>query len=86
MDSRKEDIIMEIGSEFIRVGLVSDKVPRKTFSAAILHEYKGNKSEKDYEISIEETLFSVFFSYINCSCLNKTVIIVEKVYTERIII
>ena len=33
MENRKEDIIMEIGAEWVRVGLVSDKVPRKSFSA-----------------------------------------------------
>ncbi len=46
---------MEIGSEWIRVGLISDKVPRKTFSASVLNAYKSKDPEitlKDYEISI----------------------------------
>ena len=30
---KKEDIIIELGSEFIRVGLVGDKIPRKTIKA-----------------------------------------------------
>ena len=86
MDNRKEDIILEIGSEWIRVGLVADKVPRKTFSASVFNSYKGEKPIQEYQNAIEEILFTIFFSYINCSCLNKTVIIVEKVYTDRKII
>lgn len=31
MEGRKEDIIIELGNEWIRVGLVGDRVPRKTF-------------------------------------------------------
>jgi actin-related protein len=32
--SKKEDIIIEVGSENIRVGLVGDKVPRKIIKSA----------------------------------------------------
>ena len=48
MENRKEDIIMEIGAEWIRVGLVSDKVPRKSFSASILYTFKSGLPIKDY--------------------------------------
>ena len=48
MDNRKEDIILEIGSEWIRVGLVADKVPRKTFSASVFNSYKGEKPIQEY--------------------------------------
>jgi len=30
-NTKREDIIIELGGENIRVGLVGDKVPRKTF-------------------------------------------------------
>lgn len=43
MDNRKEDIILEIGSEWVRVGLVADKVPRKTFPASVFNSYKEGK-------------------------------------------
>ena len=29
-NSKKEDIIIELGGEWLRVGLVGDKVPRKS--------------------------------------------------------
>jgi len=34
-------------------------------------------------MQIEELLYNIFFSYINCSCQGKTVVILEKVYTDR---
>ena len=32
-NSRKDDIIIEIGSEWLRMGLVGEKVPRKSLRA-----------------------------------------------------
>mgnify|MGYP000876466798 FL=1 len=34
--SKKEDIIIELGNEYIRVGLVGDKVPRKLIKSGYL--------------------------------------------------
>ena len=35
---------------------------------------------------VEELLYNIFFSYINCSSQGKTVVLLEKVYTDRRII
>ena len=40
--SKKEDIIIEIGSENIRVGLVGDKVPRKIIKSALYFRTLAN--------------------------------------------
>ena len=86
MDNSKEDIILEIGGECIRVGVITEKVPKKTIPADVLYSYQEGMEPREYENSIEEMLFKIFFSYINCSSVNKTVVIVEKVYTDRRII
>lgn len=35
------------------------------------------------EMQIEEFLCNVFFTFLNSTCQGKTVIILEKVYTDR---
>ena len=35
---------------------------------------------------VEEFLYKIFYSYINSSCLNKTVVILERVFTDRRIV
>lgn len=32
---------------------------------------------------MEELLYNIFFSHVNCSCSGKTVILLEKVFTDR---
>lgn len=34
-------------------------------------------------MALEELLYNVFYSYINCSCAGKTVVLLEKVFTDR---
>jgi actin-related protein len=43
--TKKEDIIIELGSEFIRVGLVGDKVPRKTIRSGNVLRYQDNSDK-----------------------------------------
>lgn len=38
-NTKREDIILELGGEFIRVGLVGDKVPRKTLKSGNYFKY-----------------------------------------------
>jgi len=44
--SKKEDIIIEIGTENLRVGLVGDKVPRKIIKSAPYFKTLANNLEK----------------------------------------
>lgn len=84
-NTKREDIIIELGNEFIRVGLVGDKVPRKTLKSGNTLKYPSistGEIEK-FENGLEELLYNIFFSHINCSCTGKTVIILEKVFTDR---
>ena len=84
-NTKREDIIIELGGENIRVGLVGDKVPRKTLKTGIfLRVPPAGSAEMDkFENSLEELLYNIFFSHINCSCSGKTVIVLEKVFTDR---
>lgn len=86
MENRKEDIIIELGSEWVRVGLVSDRLPRKSFESKELGTFRSDIPLQEYELTVEETLYRIFYSYINSSCLNKTVVILERVYTDRRIV
>jgi actin-related protein len=81
-NNRKEDIIIELGAEWIRVGLVGDKAPRKTFRSKSLMKISQEKTFQ-MEMLIEEFLCNVFFVFLNSTCQGKTVIILEKVYTDR---
>lgn len=48
MESRKEDIIFELGREWVRVGLIGDRIPRKTFEAKELGSYRSDLPLHDY--------------------------------------
>lgn len=65
------------------MGLVADRTPRKTIPSDVLSSYLGSIPQHEYEIKVEEVLYSIFYTHINSSCLNKTVILLEKVYTDR---
>lgn len=44
METKREDIIIELGGEFIRVGIVGDKIPRKTLKAGNSLKYPSTAS------------------------------------------
>jgi actin-related protein len=85
-NSRREDIIIELGQEYIRVGLVGDKVPRKTIKASQYFSNPKDYGSQTFEMLLEELLYNIFFSFINCTSQGKTVILLEKVFTDRRII
>lgn len=68
------------------MGLVSDKTPRKTISASDIIPFRTDISEHEYEIKVEELFYTIFYTHINSSVSNKTVVILEKVYTDRRIV
>ena len=70
----------------MRVGLVGDRVPRKTIPSGWMFAFDNDNRLLELEGKIEEMLFTVFFSYINCSCQGKTVILLENVFTNRLIL
>jgi hypothetical protein len=43
-NTKREDIIIELGGEYIRVGLVGDKVPRKTLKTGNYLKYPSAAS------------------------------------------
>ena len=53
MEGRKEDIIIELGKEWIRVGLVADRMPRKTFESKELATFKSDLPLHEYELAVE---------------------------------
>ncbi len=85
-NSKREDIIIELGHENIRVGLVGDKAPRKNIKTDNLFKNPATFNEPSFEMQLEEVLYNIFFSYINCASQGRTVILLEKVYTDRRII
>lgn len=40
-NTKKEDIIIELGGEYIKVGLVGDKIPRKSLRSGYLLKYNS---------------------------------------------
>ena len=52
-NSRREDIIIEIGQEFIRVGLVGDKVPRKTIKSSQYFKNPSTYSSSSFAMLLE---------------------------------
>lgn len=79
-------MIIELGQEYIRVGIVGDKVPRKTIKASQYFNSQCRYGSAAFTMQLEELLFNIFFSFINCSSQGKTVILLEKVFTDRRII
>lgn len=53
MESRKEDIIIELGGEWMRVGLVGDRTPRKTLPSEDIVPYRSEMPLAEYEIKME---------------------------------
>ena len=68
------------------MGLVGDKVPRKTIKASGYFKSPSAYGSPGFAMLLEELLYNIFFSYINCSSQGKTVILLEKVFTDRRII
>lgn len=65
---------------------MGDKVPRKTIKVVDCWKNPQRYSSDCFEMAIEEMLYNIFFSYINCSSQGKTVILLENVFTDRRII
>jgi hypothetical protein len=66
--------------------LVSDKTPRKTIAAEDLGMYQGAMGENAYSRKVEEMLCNIIYTHINNLVLNRTVILLERVYTDRRIV
>ncbi len=65
---------------------MGDKVPRKTLKTGNNLKFPSSAASSEmekFENGLEEMLYNIFFSHINCSCTGKTVIILEKVFTDR---
>lgn len=69
------------------MGLVGEKVQRKSVrSKSIARILRDPDNKIQNEMLMDELLCNIFFIYLNSSCQNKTVIILEKVYTPRYIL
>jgi actin-related protein len=69
------------------MGLVGEKVQRKSVrSKSITRILRDPDNKIQNEMLMDELLCNIFFIYLNSSCQNKTVIILEKVYTPRYIL
>ena len=68
------------------MGLVGDKVPRKTIKSLSYFKNTALYGTPQFEMQLEELLYNIFFSYINCPTQGKTVVLLEKVFTDRRII
>ncbi len=65
---------------------MGDKAPRKTIKSTSYFKNPSTFSTPAFEMMLQEVLYNIFFSYINCSSQGRTVIILEKVFTDRRII
>lgn len=81
---KKEDIIIDLGYEQTKVGISCDKVPRK--SIRTLNLFKTDDFSPAWEAKLEEFLYRIFFTEINYSPSEKTVVIIENLNTRRQII
>lgn len=82
----EKDIIIEFGHEYIRIGVVNDKTPRKTIKTNNLFKSSAALGGAAFEMKLEECLYNIFFSHLNSPSQGRTVVLLEKVYTDRRII
>lgn len=69
------------------MGLVGEKVPRKSLrSKSIAKILRDPENYEQNYMIMDELLCNIFFIFLNSSCQNKTVILLEKVYTPRYVL